>query len=391
MLHFRQLQYGVHTRTHRHFAGKLPCIPIGLRGGTVLMKNKPSSATDMALLGISLVMVLLRWEVFCAAQPAPPRLEVHRPVGGMTFGWQDPIEFHCSVHGPHESGWVLTVRVDGGEVGAIELLDGAAVSDYTLVLPELDAADYALTLAWHRDDSPAAAGHSAEESCIAPIPFRVEGSVSRASGDADAAELPAAALPLAEASPSVEAEGPESQVSLAGVTRGDPGGVLNERIKNASDASFAAFFFPPPAHCFISQTDVAVAFAISEGYFSRFPERSWATLSINGHQALRWELSASMEAEPMSGYQLDISDGLNYYASLTDFDDGLYRAEMSLTLATSGEAIGPYAYTHTYAYTRIRIRICIRIHTRLMHIHRAGSHDVVYRRRSAGGRRGVVS
>jgi hypothetical protein len=35
-----------------------------------------------------------------------------------------------------------------------------------------------------------------------------------------------------------------------------------------------------------------------------------------------------------SGYQLDISDGLNYHAALTGFADGLYRARLALSLVT---------------------------------------------------------
>ena len=121
--------------------------------------------------------------------------------------------------------------------------------------------------------------------------------------------------------------------------------MCEKRLTNATEMTFVTIFFPPPWHCFVSQTDVAVAFAISEGYFEKFPERSWATLYINGHTALRWELSASMEREPVSGYQIDISDGLNYYTTLTGFDDGLYRATLALSLAQNNEQVGAAAET----------------------------------------------
>ena len=37
---------------------------------------------------------------------------------------------------------------------------------------------------------------------------------------------------------------------------------------------------------------------------------------------------------------MDLSDGLNYFASLTGFEDGFYQAKLVLTHGQSGDEIG---------------------------------------------------
>ena len=177
------------------------------------------------------------------------------------------------------------------------LQHACAPSDHThgraILLAE--SADHVLTIRLQRDDThevgPTGAA-AISQVADPPVPFIVthEANVV-ASRHGHEPPGPTAA----NSSPGTE----EAAATVAGGGGNSAPGLCHRRLTNASEACFATFFFPPPGHCFVSQADVAISFAISEGYFEKFPERSWATLYINEHSALRWELSASMESEPM--------------------------------------------------------------------------------------------
>jgi len=63
---------------------------------------------------------------------ALPRLQLLRPVGGAMFGWQDDIEFQCTVHGHEDNGWTAVMLVDGMEVGSFEILQDT--QEYSMLL-----------------------------------------------------------------------------------------------------------------------------------------------------------------------------------------------------------------------------------------------------------------
>eukprot|EP00960_Hanusia_phi_P053586 762174-Hanusia_phi.AAC.3 len=254
---------------------------------------------------VAAMVILGTWSHVCSSSTLPA-VRILSPSEGQSFALHEDVQMSLQADGIVGEGWQARIHIDGEPTMTFEL--DPLRTAYHIKLPDASQGQHSISVTFSNQ-------HSEFSADPPQVGFRITRELNE-----DGAQ---------------EVHGPSYQDD-----------VLKSRLRDVNDVSFAIIFFPPRQHCFTSSADAAISFAISEKYFSLFPEASKASLVINDHVALQWELGANMQSDPLSGTSMDVSDGLNYFASLTGFEDGFYQAKLVLTYGDSDEMIGKPAFTY---------------------------------------------
>ena len=214
----------------------------------------------MALVAAAMVLSA-PWHV--RASTPSPAIRIMSPSDGQLFPLHDEVQVSLLVDGVVGEGWKAVIHLDGEPTLTFELENHR--TSYQITLAAVSKGDHYVSVTFSDQ-------HSMLSADPKKVGFRI-GHSSEERGIYDAANV------------------------------SDQSHTLKQRLEDVKDVSFAIIFFPPRQHCFISRNDAAISFAVSEKYFSRFPEASKASLIINDHVALQWELDANMKSDPLSGYR----------------------------------------------------------------------------------------